>query len=292
MNINQLEDDSLTDFECSRYLRPRQLHELDYDLGDELLIYSATQEMGFSLNHSAKAIWELCDGERSLREISEELAQRFGCDGIDLFPDIIATIEQLQQHGLVELEEDSPLADYVQIDNFLALKQVAELLARVQQEESQFVPKTLDTAQPSSAKTLDNFSVFSDSIVQQVQMTLLEVVEQLGLASFPITNIETKVLAQTEENFAPNADENVPEGERRKLIFVYSFYQEPKAFSGGELAIDSSKDKATGSWQKIEPLHNSIVFFPGHYRHEIRPISRADQSFSDNYFFIYGWVCK
>lgn len=288
MNTNQLEDDKLTDFDYSSYLRPRQLQGLEYDLGDELLVYSAELEIGFSFNHSAKAIWELCDGNRSLTDISEELAGRFGCDGIDLFPDVIATIEQMQQHGLVELEEDSPLAAYVQIDNFLELERVAELLARVQQESA----KMLDKSQAGSTKTLDNFSGFSDLFVQQVQMTLLEVVEELGLTSFPITKIEIKYVAQNEEKFSPSADKNTPTVSRRKLIFVYSFYQEPKAFSGGELTFDKSKDTARESWQQIEPRHNSIVFLPGHYRHEIRPISRADQSFSDNYFFIYGWICK
>lgn len=84
--------------------RPRQKECVrSYSLWDEMLLYSSNEEMAFSLNGSAKAIWELCDGSRTITEISQELGRCFGASGEALLPDVIAAITQLHQLGLLKL---------------------------------------------------------------------------------------------------------------------------------------------------------------------------------------------
>ena len=86
--------------------RPSRLGSVsDYGLGDEVLLYSSRSETVFSLNSSAKAIWELCDGSHTIIEIGQELGQRVGCSGDELLEDIIAAISEFRQHGLLKLEE-------------------------------------------------------------------------------------------------------------------------------------------------------------------------------------------
>jgi len=65
--------------------------------------------MAFSLNRSAKAIWELCDGRHTPIQISQELGQRFGIDADALLSDILEALAQLQKLGLVAMEEAAAL---------------------------------------------------------------------------------------------------------------------------------------------------------------------------------------
>ena len=89
-------------------VRPLRLGSIsDYGLEDEVLLYSSRSERVFSLNSSAKAIWELCDGSHTIIEIGQELGQRFGCSGDELLGDIIDAISKFHEHGLLELEEAS-----------------------------------------------------------------------------------------------------------------------------------------------------------------------------------------
>jgi hypothetical protein len=87
-------------------VRPFRLGSVnDYGLEDEVLLYSSRSERVFSLNSSAKAIWELCDGSHTIIEIGQELGQRLGCSGDELLDDIINAISEFRKHGLLELKE-------------------------------------------------------------------------------------------------------------------------------------------------------------------------------------------
>jgi Coenzyme PQQ synthesis protein D (PqqD) len=88
--------------------RPLRLGSIsDYGLEDEVLLYSSRSEKVFSLNGSAKAIWELCDGSHTIIEIGQELGQRIGCSGDELLDDIIDAISKFREYGLLELKEAS-----------------------------------------------------------------------------------------------------------------------------------------------------------------------------------------
>jgi hypothetical protein len=88
--------------------RPCRLGNVsDYGLEDEVLLYSSKSERVFSLNSSAKAIWELCDGSHTIIEIAQELGQRVGCSGDELLDDILNAIGEFREHGVLKLEEAS-----------------------------------------------------------------------------------------------------------------------------------------------------------------------------------------
>jgi hypothetical protein len=50
---------------------------LECQLSEELLLYLPGGSAAVALNASARAVWELCDGRRSLGAIAADLAQRF-----------------------------------------------------------------------------------------------------------------------------------------------------------------------------------------------------------------------
>ena len=76
----------------------------DCSLPDETVLYSPECEMVISLNSSAKAIWELCDGSRTIVEISQELGKRLGYSGTELLSDVITAICEFQKLSFLELK--------------------------------------------------------------------------------------------------------------------------------------------------------------------------------------------
>ncbi len=72
------------------------------DLGDEVMLYDSGRENVHVLNHTASAIWYLCDGNHTIEEIRKHLEEKFPeVPGSDLIDDIIATIDKLKQRNLV-----------------------------------------------------------------------------------------------------------------------------------------------------------------------------------------------
>ncbi len=76
----------------------------DCSLSNEAVLHSQESEKALSLNSSAKAIWELCDGSRTIVEISQELGKRFDCPGTELLPDVITAICEFQKLSFLELK--------------------------------------------------------------------------------------------------------------------------------------------------------------------------------------------
>lgn len=73
-----------------------------YDLGDELLIYSSDWELGITLNHSSKQIWQLCNGSYTVEDMATILSQQLGCTAEALLWDIYTTVMQFHKLGLLE----------------------------------------------------------------------------------------------------------------------------------------------------------------------------------------------
>ncbi len=57
-----------------------------------------------SLNPSAGAIWDLCDGARGLADLTRELATRFQLTPEEMRPDVQSVIERLESVGALDLE--------------------------------------------------------------------------------------------------------------------------------------------------------------------------------------------
>jgi hypothetical protein len=78
-------------------------------LGDEMIVLSVVDSTLFSLNETARLLWEAADGHRPLREIvSEVIVPRFEVDAETAYRDALELAEQLAGHGILELA-DQPL---------------------------------------------------------------------------------------------------------------------------------------------------------------------------------------
>jgi hypothetical protein len=73
----------------------------EQELWDEMLLYVADREVALALNSSARAVWELCDGTRTVAEMCHELGRRFDCAGADLLADVAAAVSRFRDLGLL-----------------------------------------------------------------------------------------------------------------------------------------------------------------------------------------------
>lgn len=71
------------------------------DIGDEVMLHDSVNEKIHVLNHSAYAIWKLCNGENTLEDICRQISTRYPDAGSDLIADIHATIEGLKEKMLL-----------------------------------------------------------------------------------------------------------------------------------------------------------------------------------------------
>ncbi|GAB4368902.1 MAG: hypothetical protein Kow00121_08390 [Elainellaceae cyanobacterium] len=193
---------------------------------------------------------------------------------------------------------DPLISDYIQFQNFLAAEEHANLLKYVLQHQAEFVSTRTSTGAENYRESvvLYQFPEFVDIVQTRIQAIFPDVIARLGLPTFSIQQIEAQLTAHNHGNFYKvHNDNGSPDTATRELTYVYYFYQEPKAFSGGELVIYDSKIEnnyyvKADTYKQVEPLNNSIVFFLSRYMHEVLPIHCPSQQFADSRFTINGWI--
>lgn len=87
--------------------RPRRLPEIEsHVVSDGMVLYRPSTESAHSLNSASRAIWELCDGNHSLRDIAAQLGDKLGV-GNDtalleqLAADVVTTVRQFEIEELL-----------------------------------------------------------------------------------------------------------------------------------------------------------------------------------------------
>lgn len=70
---------------------------------DELLLERPSDGAKLWLNSSGKAIWELCDGSRTIEDIAVELGTRYSVNHRTVLPEACTLVGQLQNIDFIEL---------------------------------------------------------------------------------------------------------------------------------------------------------------------------------------------
>ena len=68
---------------------------------DDLVAYVPATSQAVSLNVSARAVWELCDGARTLEDICSELSEVVAMSPSDLRSDVQSALDRLREPGLL-----------------------------------------------------------------------------------------------------------------------------------------------------------------------------------------------
>jgi len=195
---------------------------------------------------------------------------------------------------------DELISRYAQIDNFLTAAEKNKLIKYVLAKESEFVTTSTSTNAEDYRRSmvLHSFPEFSELMVNRIKAILPDVLRKLNIPSFGLGEIEAQLTMHNDNNFYKlHNDSGSPETATRFFTYVYYFYREPKAFSGGELLIYDSKIEnnfyvADDTFRTVEPRNNSIVFFLSRYMHEVLRVSCPSKAFADSRFTINGWVRK
>ncbi|NJK61569.1 MAG: hypothetical protein HC921_01780 [Synechococcaceae cyanobacterium SM2_3_1] len=193
-------------------------------------------------------------------------------------------------------------ANWIQLKNFLSSEQVQQLLDFINNAQPGFVPTALVKESTTTAiyhrksKYSTPSSEFKSIIVSAIHQVFDEVTQQLSIPTFLIDEIEAEVTSHNDGDFyKAHTDDGPPSVASRILTYVYYFHRQPKAFTGGALKIydtQSFLDSPVkgGRSVTIEPYHNSIVFFPSYFIHEVLPIQCPSREFMDSRFTINGWL--
>ena len=117
-----------------------------------------------------------------------------------------------------------------------------------------------------------------------------EALPRMGMCEPAQYWVEMAMSAHLGGGFYAQHNDNGGRGYHARMInFAYYFHREPRRFSGGELLLHDS-DSDARMFTRIEPRHNSIVFFPSSCTHQITPIENDLNDFGDACFAIHGWL--
>ena len=70
-------------------------------MGVELLLYPPGGESAHALSPSARIVWELCDGTRTIEQMCDELAPDVGRPAAELVTDVTVAIDRFNELGLL-----------------------------------------------------------------------------------------------------------------------------------------------------------------------------------------------
>lgn len=80
---------------------PHSAGVLEQAVDDDLMVFNPASETYFTLNRSAREVWELADGTRSAAEITATLAERYEVDIDQIRDDIGEIISGFRETGLI-----------------------------------------------------------------------------------------------------------------------------------------------------------------------------------------------
>lgn len=230
-------------------------------------------------------------GSPSARPLSEEQSPSSTQDSVIEYP----SAWEASEAGWTFLP-----GNYIQVDNFLSPEEHQAVLDFAFQNAEKF----------EDAKTVTNNREHRRSAFlwgkpltevrswfeQKVRNALPLALTELNHPEFAIDRIEMQMTAHNDGCFYKNhTDASSEKTASREMTYVYYFYREPKAFSGGELKLhdtelQGAKSRSQKTFKLIEPRNNSIIIFNSRSRHEVLPVSCPSQQFEDSRFTINGWI--
>lgn len=188
--------------------------------------------------------------------------------------------------------------------DFLPPEMVADLLAFAQAHEAEFEPakvgvddaRRIDPTFRISSRTR-KFEPLKSAVARRVQPLAGELAAALKVKPFETAMMELELVAHNDGAFyKPHIDlirSAEPMPTMRVLSGVYYFHAQPKAFEGGALRLLEIGDVSENrGFVDVEPVNNSLVFFPSWMPHEVREVSCPSRRFLDSRFAINCWFHK
>lgn len=141
------------------------------ELSGEVLIYDLKDNKAFCLNETSALIWEMCDGNKSVSEISRELGKKLNSPANE---DLVwLALDQLKKEKLIESEVTAPSAyagmnrrDVIRkigLASMIALPVVAGLVAPPAAHAASCPPGKVPSGGSTSGQGADNASCVANA---------------------------------------------------------------------------------------------------------------------------------
>ena len=191
-------------------------------------------------------------------------------------------------------------AKFIKFLNFLSPQEHQNMVEWVLKHEQKFELSKSSSSQDNYRRSLVMLLTPEAEILiaQRITPVVHLAMEKLSVSGLNLDKIEAQITAHNDGNYYKTHNDNgMPPLDQRELTYVYYFYREPKAFSGGELVLYDEKKEGdrslkADSFKLIEPTNNSIIFFHSRHWHQVLPVSCPSGSFADSRFTINGWVWR
>jgi SM-20-related protein len=188
------------------------------------------------------------------------------------------------------------------ISNWLGPEIVQRLLDFAQQQRDSFVPTgvgydetarvDLNVRRSSRVKDLGDLKKVIRAKIRDV---LPEMFRRLGTEGFEPGRLEVEMVAHGDGAFFTEHCDTASNDKkfvvRRVVSAVYYFHRLPKSFSGGALRVYplAGREKSN-TFVEIEPVNDTLVFFPWWFPHEVLPVVCPSGQFEDSRFAVNCWV--
>ncbi len=84
------------------YVPRKKADILELDMGDGFIIYNHDSSLVHHLNPSASLIWQLCDGEATVAELAQDIADEYNLDPERMRQEVAGLVGELDTLGLLE----------------------------------------------------------------------------------------------------------------------------------------------------------------------------------------------
>ncbi|MDJ0555048.1 MAG: 2OG-Fe(II) oxygenase [Microcoleaceae cyanobacterium MO_207.B10] len=262
------------------------------------LLFQSIATLEEILNNQQLPAQERATVALKILEMTGLLSQQNHQSPTTLISDAQQELNQVQTNNL-GLSNLLP-ADYVEIQNFFSSAENQIFINQAIEKREQYVESTTTTKADKYRQSYVLFAKFFPELSALIQGKILEklpeVLTKLNMPPFEISEIEVQLTAHNDGCYYKiHNDAGSEKTATRELTYVYYFYQEPKAFSGGELRIYDTELKGRGAitqenYKTIRPANNSIVFFKSRLRHEVMPVICPSKLFDHSRFTVNGWI--
>ena len=173
-------------------------------------------------------------------------------------------------------------APYHRIPDLLPEHVANEVLTQILDQQHNFCPLTGNRNFLRLPKPLDVLPAFYERL-----WAILPAIQARFGIDLERPQIELYVHAYNDGTaFGRHSDAHGGGNWRRRISCVYYLHRLPRRFDGGTLVVYDARGRA----YRVEPEHNSAIFFPSHLVHEVLPVTCRSGDFLDSRFAINVWI--
>ena len=254
------------------------------------------------------------DDENTIWNLGEILRQKGNLEGaLDCYQRLLAIRpdhkkarylsliirEESVEYFPLDSESIQP-APFVRIKHFLTNIEQQQIWEHVMLNEKKFVTSEIrdrvDSDYRSSHVLYENeLNEITSWFLKKISSRLPKLWMCLQVKPFNISQKEIQLTMHLNGEFFKLHKDCSDKGrsKARRITFVYYFHSLPRRFKGGDLLLfdtDLEEDYCYPKYTRIDPLNNSIIFFPSNFYHQVTPINCETDNIEHGRFTINGWL--